>query len=236
LGGKLVSHFVMSDEYQRFVSPDSHQVDNTGFRARLTTDLKTALHDPDFFVKFIKPLHEQLERACGDISAALTDFDYQGFKATVGQGFEGKQKVAHEDLQVVPTMLPDEARQAQIEELLAKGYPPDFVAKLRIYNSFFKTPSDVADTERLRKGLGYALVMTQEKGQPYAEIRIRPAVLIGTSRGGVVEAQGYVTKRHEAAGTQEAEQERNRETIRTLRDHLIIQRLARTSIHPQLIT
>ena len=224
---KLGSYVVMqavSSEGREFIKEGSATIDERGFHAKLKTDLLHALQAPGFFGRFIKPLHMKIEQANADVWEAITTGNYNQKIEEARQAFEGladRDKV-YGDLQIIPELREPKERIQRIKDLKKKGYPELFLDKLASFSRFIKNRKDVKNEQNwIRNGLGYVLVINQQANEKNAEITIRPAVLIKSSKGGVVEALGIALRRVEVGATESVEEiENNKQNLAELKKTL----------------
>lgn len=199
-------------------------VSNQGLETELTTDLKSALANPEF-AKFLKEFHTQLESAMAAVWDALTtssqtEFPYEYLKEVAREAFEEGRPGALEILRQPPTLRPSAERAQRIAALPKETFPQAWIQKLLRLSLYMKNQDEVEVVNWVRKGFGFAMVMTQEKTAPRAKFILHPGVKITTSRGGVVEAQNISLKRIESGGNSVEEVQNNLKHIEELRQYL----------------
>jgi hypothetical protein len=222
--GSYVVEQAVSSEGREFIEEGSVAIGERGFHAKLKTDLLHALQAPGFFGRFIKPLHMKIEQANADVWEAITTGNYNQKIEEARQAFEGladRDKV-YGDLQIIPELREPKERIQRIKDLKKKGYPELFLDKLASFSRFIKNRKDVKNEQNwIRNGLGYVLVINQQANEKNAEITIRPAVLIKSSKGGVVEALGIALRRVEVGATESVEEiENNKQNLAELKKTL----------------
>lgn len=227
----LVQQMVSARRYEPWINGRTFEQDNNRVRVKLNMDLSTALHRPDFFVGFLKPLHGYLEEMAMDVWNALSADDYLTMKQAIQDAFEGRRDPmeVYNLLQQPPVVKPRDSQLVQIGRL-QKKYPDWFIKRLMRFGAHL-TDRDETDWESkqknrklwhswIRKGLGYSLALTQDARLNRAELFIRPVVKLSSSRGGVVESQGMSLIRDADEACQKEDEERNIRKVNELKAYL----------------
>lgn len=193
--------------FNRFLDLGRAVIDNRGIEISARGNLKEIFARPGFFSEFLQPLAVYLDRMARDITECFSTLDNSRLEKLIKGEFEEGANGALPILREDPHLLPYDERTRKIQFLGEKGYSNKVLNLLMHLNSLVKEKADAPDNRWFRKGLGYALVFSQDLESEKTRMRIMPGIFV-EDRGGVVEALGIALYRRE--GIDSSQEEKNK--------------------------
>ena len=212
---------VFAQERFPFLNIATMETDSLGVSFYLNGSLSTASATPGFYSTFLRPVSLVLDALSRDVNEALTDLDFGRIDEWAKAAYEHGDRDLIESLREDPKLLPSDLRRKNIEALAEKGHPTILIDGLLEVNDRLENKSSVKTTSWVRKGFGYAFVLSQSKNEPLATMRIRPTIFV-QDRGGVVEAQRKWLQRIEVLPDEaEAAISANQQMLHRLKEYLV---------------
>lgn len=188
LFGEFLKDFLERQEFG-ILDLDKINIDNRGIKVDLNKDLVKALRSNEFFSGFLKPIAVFLDDLACNMTKAVSSLDLRVIDQIIENSFVSSTNGILPFLRQDPRLLSFEERIKRIKELVKLDYPQWFIDRLLVVNSHLRNREEVKEERWFRKGLGYALVITENLVQRKTSLRVMPAVFV-EARGGVVEAEG----------------------------------------------
>lgn len=219
--GMMVKENIFKElSFGKFLDLNNVDVDNRGIEVPVNGSLREVFAMPGFFAEFLKPLAVKLDAMARDMTETFSDMDNPRIEELIKGEFERGTNGILPALREDPHLLPYDERIRRIRQLEGKGYGPRDMRLLRGLNVFVRGRQQVSEDKWIRKGLGYALVFSQDLATGKTKMRLMPGVLV-SERGGVVEALGVALYRRETVDPHQAEKdEEKRRVLRQLGAYL----------------
>lgn len=220
---RLAANYILGPllmEYgEVFVDPKNIRFDERGVAAKLNASkLSELLSNPEFFA-FL----QAFDGACDGVARALfeatTTTNFQEMDNAMKYSFENGTDGIYPMLQEAPMLRPLYERTQNIEGLRERGYPAEFVDRLQIINRALRNRDQVGKESWIRKGLAYAMTLSEDLETGEVEIRVAAGIFVG-DRGGPVENMGTAILREEGKTATPEETAQRLHNLNRLKEYL----------------